>query len=79
VVLYQLSAAEFQYNDNSATLYTLFKVNFGQHLWKEDLTIEMELPQLETFLKELQRSYEAAKILMEKTKETIKKQFDKKR
>jgi len=39
----------------------------------------MELPKLETFLKEQQCSRETAKILMEKAKEAMKKQFNKKR
>jgi len=37
----------------------------------------MKLPKLETFLKELQRSWEVAKTLMKKAKEAMKKQFDK--
>jgi len=43
------------------------------------LTIEIELPKLETFLEELQRSWEIIKTLIEKAKKAIKKQFDKKR
>ena len=39
----------------------------------------MKLPKLETFLEELQRSWKTAKTLTEKTKEAMKKQFDKKR
>ena len=75
------SAAEFQYNNknHSAAGYTPFKLNFGRHPWKGDLTIKTELPKLETFLEELQRSWKAAKILMEKAKEAIKKHSDKKR
>jgi len=38
----------------------------------------MELPKLETFLKELQKSWKKAKILIKIAKEAIKKQFDKK-
>jgi len=33
--------------------YTLFELNFGKHSWKRDLTIEIKLLKLETFLKEL--------------------------
>jgi len=43
------------------------------------LTIEIELPKLETFIEELQRSWEIIKTLIEKAKKAIKKQFDKKR
>jgi len=39
----------------------------------------MELPRLETFLEELQKSWETTKTLMEMAKEAMKKQFDKKR
>jgi len=39
----------------------------------------MELPKLETFLKELQYSWGTAKISIEKAKEAMKKQFNKKR
>jgi len=39
----------------------------------------MELPKLQTFLKELQYSWETAKILMKKAKEAMEKQFNKKR
>jgi len=76
-----LSAVEFQYYDKKhlATGYLPFKLNFGQYLWKEDLIIETELPKLETFLRELHRSWEIVKKSMEKAKEAIKKQFDKKK
>ena len=53
-----LVAAEFQYNDKKhvATGQTLFKLNFGWYLWKEDITMQMEFPKLEEFLTGLQRS-----------------------
>ena len=38
------------------TDYTLFELNFGKYPWKRNLTVKMELPKLEDFLKELQRS-----------------------
>jgi len=52
-----------QYNDKIyiATDYIPFKLNFGRHLWKEDLIVKIELPKLEDFLEELQRSRKAAK------------------
>ena len=75
-----LLVVEFQYNDKKHLTigYMLFKLNFGQHSQKRDLTIKIELPKLETFLKKLQKSWKVAKTLMEIAK-TIKKQFDKKR
>jgi len=56
-----------------------FKHNFGQHFWKENLTVQTEFPKLKEFLKELQRSWEKAIKLMEIAKKAMKKQFDKKR
>ena len=56
----------------------LFKLNFERHSWKGDPTIKTELPKLETFLKELQ-SWKTVKSSMEKSKEVMKKQFNKKR
>jgi len=41
--------------------------------------VKIELPKLESFLQELQRSWEAAKKSIEIAKEAIKIQFDKKR
>ena len=57
----------------------LFKLNFERHLWKEDLTVKIELPKLEKFLKGLQKSQNEAKILIKIAKEAMKKQFNKKR
>ena len=50
-----MSVAEFQYNDKKyiATGYISFELNFRRHLWKEDLTIKMKLPNLEEFLEEV--------------------------
>ena len=62
-----------------ATGYTLFELNFGQHLWKGDLTMQMEFPKLEEFLISLQRSWEEATKAMNMAKETMKRQFDEKR
>ena len=47
-----LTVAEFQYNDKEymATKYTPFKLNFGWHLWKENLTVQIEFPKLKEFL-----------------------------
>jgi len=59
--------------------HTPFKLNFGRYPWKRNLTIKTELPKLNNFLKELQRSWNKARILIDMAKEAIKKQFDKKR
>ena len=57
-----LAAAEFQYNNkrHAATGRTLFKLNFGRHLWKGDLVVQSEFPKLEEFLAGLQKSWEQA-------------------
>ena len=64
---------------HSAKGYTPFKLNFGRHLQKGDLIIKKELPKLETFLKELQRSWKIVKSLMKKAKKAMKKQFNQKK
>ena len=46
--------------------------------YQQDLTIKIKLLKLETFLEELQRSWEMAKLSIEKAKE-IKKKFDQKK
>jgi len=53
-----LSAAEFQYNDKKhvATGRTPFELNFGRHPWKGDLMVQMEIPQVEEFVKKLQKN-----------------------
>ena len=63
-----LAAAEFQYNNKKhmATGHTLFKLNFGRHPWKGNLTVQMEFPKVEQFLIRLQRSWEKAMKSMEK-------------
>ena len=62
-----------------ATGCTSFKINFGQHPWKEDLTVQTEFPKLEEFLISLQKSWEEATKTMDMAKEMMKRQFDKKR
>ena len=75
-----IAAAEFQYNDkkHAATGHIPFKLNFGQHPWKGDVTVQMEFPKLKEFLIGLQRSQEEATKAMNMAKETMKRQFDKK-
>ena len=58
---------------------TSFKLNFGRHLWKINLTVQTKFPKLEEFLIELQQSWEEATKLIKIAKEAMKKQFDKKR
>ena len=45
MTLCQLSAAEFQCNDkkHAVTDCIPFKLNFGRHPWKENLTVKIEL------------------------------------
>ena len=76
-----LAAVEFQYNDKKhmATECTPFELNFGQHLWKGDLTVQTEFPKLEEFLIGLQKSWKEATKAMDMAKKMMKRQFDKKR
>jgi len=53
-------------------------VNYGRHPWKGNLTVETEIPSLEDLLKKMETTREEAKTAMEKTKETMKRQYDKK-
>jgi len=74
-----LATAEFQYNnkEHTATGHSLFYVNYRRHPWKRNLTVEMEIPSLEGLLKKIEITREEAKIAIEKTKETMKRQYDK--
>ena len=76
-----LVAVEFQYNDKRHVTigHIIFKLNFGRHPWKENLTVQTEFPKLEEFLIGLQRSWEEVMKLMEIAKEAMKRQFNKKR
>jgi len=49
-----------------ATGRTPFELNFGRHPWKGDLMMQMEIPQVEEFMKELQKSWKQAMNVMEK-------------
>ena len=70
-----LATAEFQYNDkeHTATGHFPFYVNYGRHSWKENLTVETEIPSLEDLLKKMKTTREEAKTAMERTKEMIKR------
>ena len=41
-----LATAEFQYNDKKHIVIekTLFELNFGRYLWKDNLVVQMEIP-----------------------------------
>ena len=76
----QIAAAEFQYNDkkHAAIGRTLFELNFGRHLQKDDLVVQMEIPRVEEFLIEIQKSWKQATKAIEEVQQTMKKQFNKK-
>ena len=76
-----LATAEFQYNykKHTATEKTPFKLNFGRHLWKGNLMVKTDIPQVEDFLSGLQKSWKQATKVMDEAQRSMKKQFDKKR
>ena len=76
-----LATAEFSYNDkkHAATGKTPFKLNFGRHPWKGDLIVQTGIPQVEEFMKHLQKSWEHTAHTMEESQRNMKQQFDKKR
>jgi len=59
------------------TGHTPFYVNYRRHLWKGNLTVEMEIPSLKELFKKIEMTREEAKTAMEKTKKTIKRQHNK--
>jgi len=72
---------EFSYNDKKhvATGKTPFELNFGRYPWKGDLMVQTGIPQVEEFMKHLQKSWEHAAYAMEESHKNIKRQFNKKR
>ena len=58
---------------------TPFELNFGRYPWKGDLMVKTDIPRVEDFLNELQKSWEQTTKAMEEAQRNIKKQFDKKR
>ena len=76
-----LATAEFQYNDKKHIVIekTLFELNFGRYLWKDNLVVQMEIPWVEEFLIRIQKSWEQATKVIEEVQKIMKKQFDKKR
>ena len=77
----QLAVVEFQYNDKKPVITgrTPFELNFGRHLWKGNLVIQIEIPRVEEFLVGIQKSWEQATMAMEEAQKNMKRQFDKKR
>jgi len=55
-----------------ATGKTPFELNFGRHPWKGDLIVQMTIPQVEEFIKELQRSWEQAMSALEEAQKKMK-------
>ena len=54
-------------------------MNYGRHPWKGNLTVEMELPSLEKLLKKMEITRKEARIAIERTKDMMKRQYDKRR
>jgi len=52
-------------------------VNYGRHSWKGNLTVETEIPSLEESLKKIETTREEARTAMERTKDIMKRQYDK--
>ena len=55
-----------------ATRRTPFKLNFGRHPWKGDLMVQTEIPRVEEFMKELQKSCKQAANTMEEAQKNMK-------
>ena len=54
-------------------------MNYGRYPWKGNLTVETEILSLEELLKKIETTREEARTAMEKTKDIIKRQYDKRR
>jgi len=69
-----LATAEFSYNDkkHAATGKTLFELNFGRHPWKGDLMVQTGIPQVEEFIKHLQKSWKHTTYAMEESQKNMK-------
>ena len=76
-----LATAEFPYNNKKhiATGKIPFKLNFGKHSWKGDLMVQTGIPQIEEFMKHLQKSWKHTAHTMKESQKNMKQQFDKKR
>ena len=76
-----LATAKFQYNDkeHAATKYTPFYMNYGRHLQKGNLTAEIEIPSWKELLKKIEITREETRTAMERTKDMMKRQYDKRK
>jgi len=54
-------------------------MNYRRHPWKGNLVVETEIPSLKDLLKKMETMREEAKTAIERTKETMKRQYDKKK
>jgi len=54
-------------------------MNYRRYLWKENLIVETEIPSLEKLLKKMETIREEARIAIKRTKNTMKRQYDKRR
>ena len=74
-----LAIAEFQYNDKEHTVteHFPFYVNYRRHPWKENLIVKIEIPSLEDLLKKMETTREETRTAIERTKETMKRQYNK--
>ena len=52
-------------------------MNYERHPWKENLIVEMEIPSLKDLLKKMETIRKEAKTVMERTKEIMKRQYNK--
>jgi len=69
-----LTTAEFSYNDKkyAATEKIPFELNFGRYPWKGDLMVQTGIPQVEEFMKYLQKSWKHTVHAMEESQKNIK-------
>ena len=58
---------------------TLFKLNFGRHLWKGNLVVQSEISRVKEYITGLQKSWEQATKAMEEVQKSMKRQFNKKK
>jgi hypothetical protein len=75
-----LPIGEFCYNDkkHSATGFTLFYLETGQHPWKGEISKESpKCPEVQNFVEQLEHVQKQAKASLEKTQKTMEKQNSK--
>jgi len=60
-----------------ATGHSPFYMNYRRYPWKENLTVETEIPSLEGLLKKMETTRKKAKTVIERTKKTMQRQYDK--